>query len=242
VFLFDEPLSNLDAKLRVQMRIEIRRLHKRLKATSIFVTHDQVEAMTLADKLVVMNGGRVEQIGTPAAVYRSPASTFVAAFLGAPAMNLAEATVIAADKIALDMAPAFAITIAGQLPSVGSKLSFGIRPEDIELTTDPARGLGGRIDLVEELGGSQVAYCQVADKEFSVVLPRGSQAAEGSSMPRPASASTPNWLRARPLVWPGRLSQPNKRTVGPKRLRHSGKMPRFREFAPSHHRRVAAEA
>src|SRR5204862_3167902 len=87
VFLFDEPLSNLDAKLRVQMRVEIRRLHRRLKATSIFVTHDQVEAMTLADRLVVMNHGRIEQVGYPADVYRRPASRFVAGFIGSPPMN-----------------------------------------------------------------------------------------------------------------------------------------------------------
>ena len=87
VFLFDEPLSNLDAKLRVQMRVEIRRLHRRLKATSIFVTHDQIEAMTLADRLVVMNRGRIEQVGAPAEVYRRPASRFVAGFIGSPPMN-----------------------------------------------------------------------------------------------------------------------------------------------------------
>src|SRR5262249_59960010 len=87
-FLFDEPLSNLDAKLRVQMRAEIRRLHNRLKATSIFVTHDQVEAMTLADLVVVMNGGRIEQSGAPTEVYRRPPTRFVATFIGSPAMNL----------------------------------------------------------------------------------------------------------------------------------------------------------
>ena len=87
VFLFDEPLSNLDAKLRVQMRVEIRRLHRRLKATSVFVTHDQIEAMTLADRLVVMNQGRIEQVGAPADVYRRPSSRFVAGFIGSPPMN-----------------------------------------------------------------------------------------------------------------------------------------------------------
>ena len=92
VFLFDEPLSNLDAKLRSQMRVEIKRLHDELKATSIFVTHDQVEAMTMADRLVVMNQGVVEQTGTPRQVYRRPASTYVAGFIGAPAMNLLPAT------------------------------------------------------------------------------------------------------------------------------------------------------
>ncbi|WP_342358740.1 sn-glycerol-3-phosphate ABC transporter ATP-binding protein UgpC [Terrarubrum flagellatum] len=179
VFLFDEPLSNLDAKLRVQMRIEIKRLHKRLKATSIFVTHDQVEAMTLADKLVVMNGGRIEQIGSPASVYRRPASTFVASFLGAPPMNLASATVAGPRQISLDGAPNFVVPTANDLPlKSGAPVTIGVRPEDIVLTTDAGQGLGGRIDLIEELGGSQVAYCQTLAQEFSVVLPRGSAETE----------------------------------------------------------------
>ena len=102
VFLFDEPLSNLDAKLRVQMRVEIKRLHQRLGATSIFVTHDQVEAMTLADRLVVMNEGRIEQVGAPAEVYRRPASRFVAGFIGSPAMNFFPARLVSSDVVALD--------------------------------------------------------------------------------------------------------------------------------------------
>ena len=101
VFLFDEPLSNLDAKLRVQMRVEIRRLHRRLGATSVFVTHDQIEAMTLADRLVVMNQGRIEQVGTPAEVYRRPASRFVAGFIGSPPMNFLEAHLVDPATIAL---------------------------------------------------------------------------------------------------------------------------------------------
>ena len=93
VFLFDEPLSNLDAKLRVQMRVEIRRLHKRLSATSVFVTHDQVEAMTLADKLIVMNKGHVEQVGTPLEIYHRPRTRFVGSFIGSPAMNFFDSTI-----------------------------------------------------------------------------------------------------------------------------------------------------
>jgi sn-glycerol 3-phosphate transport system ATP-binding protein len=173
VFLFDEPMSNLDAKLRVQMRIEIRRLHKRLSVTSVFVTHDQVEAMTLADTLVVMNAGKVEQVGTPSAVYRHPASSFVAGFLGAPAMNLVSAAVTSSGQIAFGTSPRFAIAAPGPLPAAGTRLILGIRPEDVVITGDPANGFPVQIDLVEELGGSQVAYCQVADKAFSIVLPRG---------------------------------------------------------------------
>ncbi len=172
LFLFDEPLSNLDAKLRVTMRIEIKRLHRRLDATSIFVTHDQVEAMTLADMLVVMNGGRVEQIGTPTEIYGRPASTFVAGFLGAPAMNLMPAHV-ADGRVRLDAAADIAFDLP--LPAA-KKVTLGIRPEDIELS---AQGIPVKVDLVEELGGSRIAYAVLAGQEISIVLPRGAAAAVG---------------------------------------------------------------
>jgi sn-glycerol 3-phosphate transport system ATP-binding protein len=177
LFLFDEPLSNLDATLRVQMRIEIRRLHNRLDATSIFVTHDQIEAMTLADRLVVMNAGRIEQIGTPAEVYRKPASAFVAGFLGAPVMNLAEASVIAPGLAALDAAPGSAIETPGLDLPIGGKFQLGIRPEDVVLAGE---GLDGRIELIEELGGSRIAYCHAAARDFAVVLPRDGSETVGS--------------------------------------------------------------
>jgi len=179
VFLFDEPLSNLDALLRVQMRIEIKRLHKRLGVTSIFVTHDQVEAMTLADMLIVMNAGRIEQIGTPSEVYRNPASTFVAGFMGAPAMNLLPATIGPHGLVQIDNLgdmPAIAQT---DLPQ-GTPITLGIRPESIVLSTDRNRGLPAAVDLVEELGGSRVAYCNVSGQEVSVVLPPGEDRLEGA--------------------------------------------------------------
>ncbi|MGO4407561.1 ABC transporter ATP-binding protein [Bosea sp. RAF48] len=174
LFLFDEPLSNLDAKLRVSMRIEIKRLHKRLKATSIFVTHDQVEAMTLADTLIVMNGGRVEQIGAPAEIYDRPASTFVAGFMGAPAMNLLPATVIEPGRIGIDGVPGSSIQIASCDATPGTKLTFGIRPEDILVATSiDGSTLSGTVDLVEELGSSRAAYCSVGPHEVAVILPKG---------------------------------------------------------------------
>src|ERR1700739_4125535 len=122
VFLFDEPLSNLDAKLRIAMRIEIRKLQRRLKTTSIYVTHDQLEAMTLADILVVMNGGQVEQVGNPLAIYQKPATTFVAAFIGAPPMNL----ISLRDS---DIKPPGTSSDAGIL---------GIRPEDLVMSNGSA--------------------------------------------------------------------------------------------------------
>ncbi|MGO4285068.1 ABC transporter ATP-binding protein [Bosea sp. TAB14] len=174
LFLFDEPLSNLDAKLRVSMRIEIKRLHKRLAATSIFVTHDQVEAMTLADMLIVMNGGRVEQIGAPAEIYDRPASTFVAGFMGAPAMNLLPATIVEPGLIALDGVPGTSIRIEGCEAAPGTKLTFGIRPEDLTVATgDDSPALSGTVDLVEELGSSRAAYCSIGPHELAIILPKG---------------------------------------------------------------------
>ena len=181
VFLFDEPLSNLDALLRVQMRIEIKRLHKRLKATSIFVTHDQVEAMTLADTLIVMNAGRVEQVGSPAEIYRKPASVFVAGFMGAPAMNLLPATVGMDGDVMLDI---FAKNVAVAQSSLakGTLLTVGIRPENVVLSTRTGAGLPATVDLVEELGGSRVAYCKLANQEVAVVLPPGDENIEGATV------------------------------------------------------------
>jgi sn-glycerol 3-phosphate transport system ATP-binding protein len=134
VFLFDEPLSNLDAKLRVQMRAELQALHRRLGTTSLYVTHDQVEAMTLAHRMIVMNAGRAEQIGEPLEVYARPATTFVAAFIGSPPMNL--------------------------IPQErnGRKVLFGIRPEHLEPCAEPEAKLAADIDLIEPLGADTLVY------------------------------------------------------------------------------------
>jgi sn-glycerol 3-phosphate transport system ATP-binding protein len=180
VFLFDEPLSNLDALLRVQMRIEIKRLHKRLGATSIFVTHDQVEAMTLADTLIVMNAGRVEQIGSPGKIYRKPASVFVAGFMGSPAMNLLPATIGKDGAILLDGIAGGAAVAQSRLAE-GTPLTIGIRPESIALTTHAGQGLPATIELVEELGGSRVAYCNLAGRELAVTLPPGEENLDGQT-------------------------------------------------------------
>ena len=150
VFLFDEPLSNLDAKLRVQMRAEIKGLHARLGTTIIYVTHDQVEAMTMADRIVVMNGGRIEQIGSPIELYDKPANTFVAGFLGSPAMSFIPAQVDAQD-------PRTARTAAGsrlQLPldaPCGRDVLLGVRPEDLTIATGQP-DLFLEVDLVEPTG------------------------------------------------------------------------------------------
>jgi len=159
LFLFDEPLSNLDAKLRNQMRIEIKALQRRLGVTSIYVTHDQVEAMTMADRIIVMNGGRVEQIGTPAQVYHAPASTFVASFMGAPPMNLVPAEASAGSvrfgqtEIAADSAATGPVTL-------------GIRPED--LIPDAAGPLAMHVDIIEELGAHRLLHGSIGTERMTV--------------------------------------------------------------------------
>ena len=150
-FLFDEPLSNLDAKLRVSTRVEIRKLQKELGTTSIYVTHDQLEAMTLADMLVVMNAGRVEQIGAPLEVYEKPATTFVATFIGAPAMNL----------LRMGGAEPALLLGNGRIPPEGAIV--GIRPEDLELSKDGAKPDGGialplTVGAVERVGPESFVY------------------------------------------------------------------------------------
>ncbi|MBX9589555.1 MAG: sn-glycerol-3-phosphate ABC transporter ATP-binding protein UgpC [Hyphomonadaceae bacterium] len=168
-FLFDEPLSNLDAKLRVQMRIEIRRLHNRLKATSIFVTHDQIEAMTMADKIVVMNGGRVEQTGAPNQVYRFPATRFVATFIGSPAMNLIPGRVVESGLV--DVGGGRIAFDAATLPTeVGREVEVGIRPEDLRLAGNGGGALTFTKDFAEELGATRLFHGMVGDAAVVVAL------------------------------------------------------------------------
>jgi sn-glycerol 3-phosphate transport system ATP-binding protein len=150
VFLFDEPLSNLDAKLRIAMRVEIRKLQRRLKTTSIYVTHDQLEAMTLADILVVMNGGRVEQIGNPLDIYQKPATTFVASFIGAPPMNLMP---LRADEIKAQF--------EGDGRAASAAGILGIRPEDFVISSDTLPGgiaLDLTVEAIERVGAETFIY------------------------------------------------------------------------------------
>jgi sn-glycerol 3-phosphate transport system ATP-binding protein len=181
VFLFDEPLSNLDAKLRVAMRSEIRKLHRRLKATSIFVTHDQVEAMTLADRLVVMNAGVVEQSGTPAEIYDEPASLFVASFVGSPAMNVLEG-VADGNRVSL-LAGRYALPFAGAAPAGQTPVAVGVRPEAVRLVAPGTPGaLEGKVDLVEELGAGRVVYLDLDGVPFAASTADSVSATPGRSV------------------------------------------------------------
>ncbi|MDA8983108.1 sn-glycerol-3-phosphate ABC transporter ATP-binding protein UgpC [Planktomarina temperata] len=168
VFLFDEPLSNLDAELRVEMRVEIARLHKEIGATMIYVTHDQVEAMTLADKIVVLRGGVIEQVGAPMDLYRDPDNKFVAGFIGSPAMNFLSAVV----KNGLVNVPGLetSVDLPVTLPAEGTAVEIGLRPE--HLTLDPT-GTTHRIEMTESLGGVSYVYLKGTSGEKIVVEERG---------------------------------------------------------------------
>ncbi len=155
VFLFDEPLSNLDAKLRAQTRLEIQKLHRELGITSLYVTHDQVEAMTLAQRMIVLNAGRVEQVGTPDEVYRRPASTFVAGFIGAPPMNL-----IAINSVATNH-----LNTLAEAGFTEKSATVGIRPEHLRLT---ATGLPLHVEMVEMLGAERLVYASYSGQMMIV--------------------------------------------------------------------------
>ncbi len=170
IFLFDEPLSNLDASLRVQMRIELARLHTDLKATMIYVTHDQVEAMTLANRIVVMRAGIIEQIGSPLELYNNPANTFVAGFIGSPKMNLLDAAVVKASGGSVSLALAgdskFTTESHAKLVS-GQKITVGLRPEALSIA--PSGTLVGTISVIEHLGSEALCYVDIGDRTLVTV-------------------------------------------------------------------------
>ncbi|GLQ06098.1 sn-glycerol-3-phosphate import ATP-binding protein UgpC [Sneathiella chinensis] len=171
VFLFDEPLSNLDAKLRVQMRLEIKRLQERLGITSIYVTHDQVEAMTLGHRLMVLNGGVVEQLGTPIELYERPASLFVAEFIGSPSMNLIP-TKLGADGKTIRIADGIELSLAngGLADQAGEEVVFGVRPEHLELASGDEASLPLTATLVEHLGADTLIHGHFGDDRADLTV------------------------------------------------------------------------
>jgi multiple sugar transport system ATP-binding protein len=170
VFLFDEPLSNLDAQLRAQMRLEIKKLHQSLSTTVIYVTHDQVEAMTLADRIVVMRDGRIEQIGTPTEVYRRPASMFVARFIGSPSMNMIPGRIAdGTGSVELDGIGAVSPPGDRVRAAAGRRILLGVRPDDLRVATGEARGalaLEARIGVIEPLGPDTLVYAEAGGREL----------------------------------------------------------------------------
>ncbi|UPJ46239.1 sn-glycerol-3-phosphate ABC transporter ATP-binding protein UgpC [Bradyrhizobium sp. 200] len=191
VFLFDEPLSNLDAKLRAQMRIEIKRLHAEIPTTSVFVTHDQVEAMTLGDRVVIMRDGRVQQIGTPLQVYGKPANKFVAGFIGAPAMNFIDVTVrseagtvsVESEGLRLTVGPALAA-------HHGRRVILGMRPEHLVLgDVTPGLGFDARVEVVEQLGSEILLETRVGSDSVTVArVPAETAIARGDQVRLSAQA------------------------------------------------------
>src|SRR5262245_61248130 len=171
VFLFDEPLSNLDAKLRVQMRVELKKLHQRLGTTAVYVTHDQVEAMTLGDRVVVMKDGTVQQVGEPLELYNRPANKFVAGFIGSPAMNFATVTMVDGNGGLMARNSGLEIEVpAAQVerlrPHVGRQLTIGIRPEDLHVAnSSDAAGLSfaSRVEVIEQLGSEVLLDVRVGE-------------------------------------------------------------------------------
>jgi len=181
VFLFDEPLSNLDAKLRVQMRVEIKRLQRALGVTSIYVTHDQVEAMTLSDKLVVMSGGQIEQVGTPSDVYRRPETRFVATFIGSPPMNILPGKVEGPGRVSVG-GQSIAVSDMCDGLTPGSAIEVGLRPEDVQAGGAGSSSLSMDVDFVEELGATQLFHGKVAGSEFVVQASTGQIPADSRTL------------------------------------------------------------
>ena len=166
-FLLDEPLSNLDAELRISMRAELSALHARLKTTMIYVTHDQIEAMTLANRIVVLRAGKIEQVGTPLELYNSPANRFVAGFIGAPSMNFLSGGIVAVDEdttvISLLGVERLSLSCKVAAAKPGRPITIGIRPQHIRLADDGGPGVTVRIELVEALGSETVLHSRTAD-------------------------------------------------------------------------------
>ena len=182
VYLFDEPLSNLDAQLRAELRIEIKRLHHRLAATMIYVTHDQIEALTLADRIVVMKDRVIQQVGTPNQIYRRPANRFVASFVGSPAMNFLPGAFEVRDGSPWFVTTGLAMALDGydfEAPLVaGVSIELGIRPEHVESGGD----LSAVIELVEPMGSDQLAWLRLGSHSLSMRLPAEADAASGASL------------------------------------------------------------
>jgi len=180
VFLFDEPLSNLDAKLRVQMRAEIKELHQRLKTTTVYVTHDQIEAMTMADRIVVMHDGIVEQIGAPLDLYDHPANLFVAGFIGSPAMNMIEAKLLPSKANTLVMADGTELPLPkGHAVPAGRTVIYGVRPEQMKL--DP-KGLAATVVVTEPTGSETQVVARLGGQDLTLLFHQRIDAKPGDTL------------------------------------------------------------
>jgi multiple sugar transport system ATP-binding protein len=162
LFLLDEPLSNLDAMLRISVRLELMRLHKQIQGTIIYVTHDQVEAMTLGDKVVVMKAGNIHQVDQPAAIYDRPADTFVASFIGSPAMNIFKGNILAAKKGLIFKGEDFSLNVKNVPPNLKDKpVEIGVRPEDIEIGPNSENEIKTKIEIISNVGSEKYIYARI---------------------------------------------------------------------------------
>jgi ABC-type sugar transport system ATPase subunit len=187
LFLFDEPLSNLDAQLRTSMRIELKKLQQRLQATIIYVTHDQVEAMTLGDRIVVLEGGRVRQLDPPDRIYDAPADPFVASFIGTPPMNLWHGTLTTRDDQTIFRSDGMDLPLPATLfshkPPLESAVTFGIRPEDIHLQkAADAIGVEALVEFIEDLGADLLLHCRAGVLQLIVRAVRGTDTRPGQAV------------------------------------------------------------
>ncbi|MEM8856357.1 MAG: TOBE domain-containing protein, partial [Pseudomonadota bacterium] len=216
VFLFDEPLSNLDAALRVQTRLEIAKLHRQMNATMIYVTHDQVEAMTLADRIVVLNAGNVEQFGSPLELYHRPANLFVARFLGSPTMNILDCAVksVEGEAVSVDLPDHAACTVPAEASGVeaGTPIKLGVRPEHLALA-DPNNGatFKGEVDVVEELGESHLTHVNVAGHRIVVRGSGDARVREGEAVGIAFKGEDGHLFRADGVALPRRGAIPESR-------------------------------
>ena len=184
IFLFDEPLSNLDAALRAGMRVELARLHQKLRATILYVTHDQAEAMTLADKIIILDKGTIQQIGPPSEIYHAPANTFVATFVGSPQMNLIEGNldgrgIFTSASCKIDLSP-----ILGERCGdyAGKPLTVGIRPEDLQPSASDGAFIEGEVELVEDLGSDKFVHLTFGDRRLISRLPPNVSVNRGATL------------------------------------------------------------
>jgi ABC-type sugar transport system ATPase subunit len=195
VFLFDEPLSNLDAKLRVQMRVELTRLHQALKATMIYVTHDQIEAMTMADKIVVLNKGHVEQVGRPLDLYHHPRNLFVAGFIGSPSMNFLPAKIAGLSETGIEVAlgggqKALVRCKPDSRAAKGASVTLGLRPEDLKPNGPGDSNIAGKVRMVERLGGDTYLYLNALEEaDITVHAPGDIVVSPGDRIPIGFSAA-----------------------------------------------------
>lgn len=183
IFLLDEPLSNLDARLRANVRLELKQLHRQIKGTILYVTHDQVEAMTLGDRVVVMRGGKVRQIGAPDAIYSRPADTFVATFIGSPEMNLYEGELIHEEGRSLFRGKGFSLNLgqtARKLPE--GHMELGIRPEDVGISSEGTSPLRARVEMISNVGSEKYVHARLGPEEITLRVSKGASCLSGDDI------------------------------------------------------------